>query len=297
MEELKAYYITQAESQPDPSIKIQLDPAPVKKKMKVVFRIIIAAAVIALLTATALASGSQWLVRTPKWVAGETEEDGSWAEVESDITPFSAELRAYIDSGKLEHEELWEGAYSVSGNIYELQSLDAVYDFLGIQFTHNPLIPVDCVQSVHVWYRAAVDTATVTMYSVFTYDAEDIESPDTLLKKGIGVGILNTMWINDVTNELVSMGFGYLMADGSYMEYTEEYYTSPVNDIEALLLVASLDSSAEAHFSLNGVTYNLKCGPEFMDLKSEVYKDYLLGRGEPVDFVGILKEIIDAYHP
>ena len=300
MEELKAYYMAQAESQPDPSIKIQLDPAPVKKKMKPVFRVILAAAVIALLTATALATNSQWLVRMPKWVAGETEEDGSWVEVEADIIPFSAKFRAYIDAGNLVGEEWWyDGThyYSESGFINELQSIDAVSDFLGVQFANNPLIPTDCVESVSVFYKPAEDRATVTMSLEFTYGIESVEGSTTLLKKGLGVSIINFMLINDVIDEHSTFGHGYSLADGSPREFEEEYYTSPVNDIEALLLITPMNSSAIAHFSLNGITYVLETGPEFMDRNSMIYADYILGRGEPIDYVGILKEIIDAYHP
>ena len=300
MEELKAYYTAQAESQPDPSIKIQLDPAPVKKKMKTVFRVIVAAAVIALLTATALATGSQWLVRTPKWVAGETEEDGNWVEVETDIIPFSAKFRAYIDAGNLVGEEWWHDGiqyYSESGIINELQSIDAVSDFFGVQFAYNPLIPTDCVESVRVLYKPAEDSATVTMSLEFTYDIEGVEGSAALLNKGLGVSVFNFMIINDVIEEPTTFGHGYSLADGSAREFEEEYYTSPVSDIEALLLITPMNSSAIAHFSLNGITYMLETGPEFMDRNSKLYADYILGRGEPIDYVGIIKEIIDAYHP
>ena len=289
MEKLKSYYINEAEKQPDPTIKITFEQVSEKRRLNIVRRTILLAAVIALLTASALAVGTQLFSRAPEWFSSEEfsgEEEGNIAQIEINATPFSTEFRAYIDADDWMREDSWDGqfsSYTFDENL-EFSSMVAVSEFFNVNIARNSLMP-DSSNEIYktlVAYDPIFDNAHITVFS------------NSKLENNRLVSINLDFHIDNEQNEPFNISYGFYDRYGFGVEEgAEQYYISPVNGIEALLLPISLNS-AQAIFALDNIVYTLSIHRGIMLVGDDTVYNTDIHTTEST--IEVLKEIIDAFH-
>jgi hypothetical protein len=284
MEKLKSFYTMQAESQPEPTINITFEPLAEKTRLNPVYRVVLAAAVVVLLTGTALAASSGLLMRIPEWIGGLSIDGSKTAVVEGYSLPFSDEFRAYIDAGDWMREDSWDGenSYLTFAEDLELTSLASVSEFFNVQIAQNSLIPIENndVYKVLVGYDPIFHTARIFVFS------------NSILNGDKSVSVTHRFGVSDDVDEIINFSSAYYdhLITEEVMEY---YYTSPVNGIEALMLPYS-PRLARAVFSLDNIIYELHIEAGIMQLNDNT--PYNLDIGVAIDAVELLKEIIDSYH-
>ena len=158
-------------------------------------------------------------------------------------------------------------------------TLDEAAEFFGVTFAKNPLVPewANEQRAASIWYKPNTGDVLVTLFALDYYSYND---------KTISIDYSFRLTYNEGSGN-VSFGVHYLSSpddDGSDLDVDFEYYTSPVNGIEALLL-NPFDNLFEgnpgltpysvfvAQFSLNNIFYDISGDFSF----------------------DILKEIIDAF--
>ena len=299
MEKLKSYYTNEAEKQPDPSIKITFEQVSEKRRLNIVRRTILLAAVIAILTASALAVGTQLFSRAPEWFSIEEligeeligeepigEEEGNIAQIEINAPPFSADFRAYIDADDWMREDSWDGqfsSYTFAENL-EFSSMAAVSEFFNINIARNSLMPDASIEiyKTLVAYDPIFDNARITVFSNAIFENNRL------------VSINLDFHIDNEQSEPFSMSYGFYNRYGFGVEEgTEQYYISLVNGIEALLLPISLNS-AQAIFALDNIVYTLSIHRGIMMVGDDTVYNSDIHTTESA--IEVLKEIIDAFH-
>ena len=284
MEKLKSYYLMQAESQPEPIINITFEPLPEKTRLSPAYRAVLIAAVIILLTGTALAANTGWLMRIPEWIGGLTVDGSKVAVVEGYALPFSDEFRAYIDAGDWMREDSWDGenSFLTFAEDLDLTSLASVSEFFNIQIAQNSLMPTksDDVYKVLVGYDPIFHTARISVFSNSTLNGDRL------------VSVFHRFRVSDDVDEIINFSSGYYdhLITEEVMEY---YYISLINGIEALILPYS-PRLARAMFSLDNIIYELHVETGIMQLNDDTL--YNLDIGVAIDAAELLKEIIDSYH-
>ena len=289
MEKLKSYYTSEANSQPNPSINISFEPISEKRRLRPVRRGVLFAAVVTLLTASALAAGTQLFSRMPGWFSSEElhgEEGGNIAQTEVFAHPFSIEFRAYIDADNWMREDSWDGQFSyttIAENL-EISSMSAVSGFFNLDIAQNSLMPEvsNDIYNIRVAYDPIYDNANVTVFS-----NSKLEN-DRLVSIYLDFRIDNDQSIPFITSHGFYDRYGFGVEEGA-----EQYYISPVNGIEALLLPFS-PNSAEATFVINNIIYTLSIHGGSKLIGDDTIHNPDINTTEKA--IEVLKAIIDAYH-
>jgi hypothetical protein len=289
MEKLKSYYKHEAELQPNPSIKMTFEPVSGKRRLNLVRRTFLVAAVVTLLTASLMAAGALLLSTMPSWFSSEElfgKEGGNIAQIEAYAHPFSIEFRAYIDADDWMREDSWDGEFSYYTIAEDLvfPSMAAASEFFSVIFAQNPLTPdvsIDIYKTI-VAYDPILDNANITIFSNTRNENDRL------------ISINLSFRIDNEPSEPFNMSFVFYDGYGFGVEEgAEQYYISPVNGFEALLLPFS-PNSAQAIFALNNVLYTLSIDGGSMVIGDDTIHNPDINTTDKA--IAALKEIIDAYH-
>ena len=302
MEKLKTYYNLEAKSQPEPSISIAFKTVA-KRRMKPKQRTILLTAVIILIMASTLAAGAKLLSLMPRWYRSEElngeeqygeeqygeelygEEGGNVAQVDVYSHPFSADFRAYIDANDMTKKDNWDGqvSYNTITEDLEFDSMLELADYFDVNIASNSLIPEESVRIfvTRVAYSARNDYAHITIFSRSKLDNQRLLSFNFDFR------------IDDEPGKSFQMNHGFYEQYGFGVEDgAEQYYTSPINDIEALLLPLS-PNAAQAMFVMENILYTVYIGGWSGLVDDDIIYNQDIGTTE--DAIEILKEFINAY--
>ena len=269
MNELKAYYKTQIETQPESSLTVRLTREAENRRPRIVKRIALIAATVAILTTTVIAASPE--VREAIWNTGRVYSGGEKGiMVDVEVLPVSEKLAAYINEN--EWNEIirhgWDGQKRVEWFTkfysFNFESYNEAADFFGIDILQSPMIKDESA-------REYMDTSLIRSdisYNVYSPEDKDevfFVSLDREYQYGTyetdRLGLSISFILEDESSE--SSGIKNRVPDVWYYQPdSEEYetYVSSVNGIEAMVGVIDNDDSfpkAFAVFTVNSVRYSI----------------------------------------
>jgi len=275
--ELKTYYNTQAETQPEPAFNVPESLLAKPAKRHPLRKLVLMVAVAVILTTTALAASPELREAIGNMGRVFVRDDGGVALERINILrlPISDDLKSYIETnsdffsimGDMRHSQLGFESYNEVADFFDV-------DILHITFLSKNLIKLiqgeEVLVRAQVGYNASARKKTVTCHLTSVYSYGENES--------------NAIFFNAnfiVEEEPVGRyGQNTFSQYGAFYNNAEtishETYISPVNGIEAVIGTYNVEDpaypSVDAVFAVDNVTYliSARLDPEEYDLDQSV---------------------------